>query len=210
MYNYAKKGKNRGFTLIELLVVIGIIAILAVVVVLVLNPAELLRQSRDSQRISDLSTLKSAVGLYLVDSTSPSIASSSFGYSACYVSTLSGMTGGATTTNCGIFTRTYYSAVASGTAALYRKNNAQGWLPVNFSQITYGSPLSVLPVDPMNNGSNYYAYAATTTVSSYTFEIDAFMESKKYNASGTNDVVSTDGGDNNQVFEMGTQPGLNL
>ena len=47
---------KKGFTLIELLIVIAIIAILAVVVVLVLNPAELLRQSRDSQRLSDIST----------------------------------------------------------------------------------------------------------------------------------------------------------
>jgi hypothetical protein len=36
------------------------------------------------------------------------------------------------------------------------------------------------------------------------------MESKKYNASGTNDVVSTDGGDNNKTYEVGNQPGLNL
>ena len=59
--------KNLGFTLIELLVVIAIIAILAVVVVLTLNPAQLLAQSRDSNRISDMATLKSAIGLYITD-----------------------------------------------------------------------------------------------------------------------------------------------
>ena len=53
--------KTKGFTLLELLIVIGILAILAGVVVLVLNPAELLRQARDSQRISDLSTMRSAI-----------------------------------------------------------------------------------------------------------------------------------------------------
>jgi prepilin-type N-terminal cleavage/methylation domain-containing protein len=58
---------RRGFTLIELLVVIAIIAILAVVVVLTLNPAELLRQSRDSNRVSDMATLTSALNLYNTD-----------------------------------------------------------------------------------------------------------------------------------------------
>src|SRR5471030_3210736 len=63
-----KNTKNRsGFTLIELLVVIAIIAILSVVVILTLNPAELLRQARDSNRVSDFATLKSALGLYAAD-----------------------------------------------------------------------------------------------------------------------------------------------
>ena len=68
--------RREGFTLIELLVVIAIIAILSVVVVLTINPAEMLRQSRDTQRISDLNTLKSALNLYLVDSSAPNLASS--------------------------------------------------------------------------------------------------------------------------------------
>ena len=57
-----KNNKKKGFTLIEFLVVIAIIAILAVVVVLTLNPAELLRQARDSNRVSDFATFKSAIG----------------------------------------------------------------------------------------------------------------------------------------------------
>jgi prepilin-type N-terminal cleavage/methylation domain-containing protein len=198
---------GNGFTLIELLVVIAIIAILAVVVVLTLNPAELLKQSRDSSRISDLSTLKSGVSLYLVDAVAPNIASSTpGGYNNCYVSTLSG--NGATSTQCGVFKNTY-SAVVSTTAALYKNNNSTGWLPVNFSQITYGSPLSALPTDPTNNASYYYAYAATTT-GGYYFEINAFIESKKYNASGTSDAVGPDGGNNTSTLEVGNQPGLNL
>ena len=48
---------RKGFTLIELLIVIAVIAILAVIVVLTLNPAELLRQSRDADRLSDMATL---------------------------------------------------------------------------------------------------------------------------------------------------------
>jgi prepilin-type N-terminal cleavage/methylation domain-containing protein len=55
------------FTLIELLIVLAIVTILSVVVIVTLNPAELLRQSRDSNRLSDLATLNSALGMYNTD-----------------------------------------------------------------------------------------------------------------------------------------------
>ncbi|HUX35967.1 MAG TPA: type II secretion system protein, partial [Candidatus Paceibacterota bacterium] len=49
------RGFNRdSFTLIELLVVVSIISILAVFLLITLNPSEMLKQSRDSQRLSDL------------------------------------------------------------------------------------------------------------------------------------------------------------
>ncbi len=56
-------GEGRGFTLIELLVVIAVLATLAVAVVLVLNPAELIKEGRDTTRISDLAALNNAIGL---------------------------------------------------------------------------------------------------------------------------------------------------
>lgn len=61
------------FTLIELLIVIAVIAILSVVVILVLNPAELLRQSRDSNRIADMASLNSALGIYSSDQSTGSL-----------------------------------------------------------------------------------------------------------------------------------------
>lgn len=201
--------KNRGFTLVELLVVIAIIAILAVVVVLVLNPTELLRQSRDSSRLSDLSSLKNAIQLYLTDSSPASVnlASTSppYGYSACYVSTVSG--NGTSSLNCGMFANAYAN-IGSTTAANYKKNNALGWIPVNL-QLTFGSPLGNLPVDPTNNLRYYYSYAATTTGGNY-FEVDSFIESQKYGFNGPKDVVSTDGGNNTSTLEMGNVPGLSL
>lgn len=57
------------FTLIELLVVIAIIVILAAVVILTLNPGQLLKQSRDANRLSDLDCLNHALGVYQVDVT---------------------------------------------------------------------------------------------------------------------------------------------
>ena len=186
MPSQEKRKKKKGFTLIELLVVIGIIAILAVVVILVINPAELLRQSRDSNRISDLSTLRSALSLYLSTASSVNLASSSLGYSACYVSTYSG--NGTTTANCGIFLNTGSGGVASTTSSTYRNIDSTGWVPVNFSKISVGTPFGSLPVDPLNNASYYYAYAATSTGA---YELGTFIESSKYGKNGSNSVVVT-------------------
>jgi prepilin-type N-terminal cleavage/methylation domain-containing protein len=202
------KEKIAGFTLIELLIVIAIIAILSIVVVLTVNPAEMLRQSRDSQRVSDFSTLKSAISLYLLDASSPNIASSSSGgYGSCYLSTT--INNGTSSANCGDFAGSYAINVST-TPAAYRKNDSTGWLPVNFSQITLGTPLSSLPVDPINNATYYYAYAATSTGGVYYFELDTRMESKKYGQGGSNDVTTNDGGDNPAIYEVGSKPGLNL
>ncbi|MDE2145009.1 MAG: prepilin-type N-terminal cleavage/methylation domain-containing protein, partial [Patescibacteria group bacterium] len=63
--NFDNHRARDSFTLIELLIVIAIIGILASVVVLVLNPAQLLSQSRDSRRTQDLSNLNNAIGMYL-------------------------------------------------------------------------------------------------------------------------------------------------
>jgi prepilin-type N-terminal cleavage/methylation domain-containing protein len=190
--NSISKRRSRGFTLIELLVVISIIAILSVVVVLTLNPAELLRQAKDSSRISDLSTLKTALSLYLTDGNS-NLASSSFGYSACYLSTQSGA--GTTTAKCGIFTSAGITALSSSSSANYRKINSTGWVPVNFSQMSAGTPLGALPADPLNDKNHYYTYAASPT---NIFELGTFIESKKF-SSGNTSVVTT-----GTIYETGS------
>ena len=62
-----KKVIKKGFTLIELLVVIAIIAILALIVLLALNPAEMARRSRDTRRLSELGSIRTAIDLALAD-----------------------------------------------------------------------------------------------------------------------------------------------
>lgn len=188
--------KQKGFTLIELLVVIAIVAVLSVVVILTLNPAELLRQARDSSRVSDAATLKSAISLYLADVSTPSIGTAS----NCYTSNAS------TTANCG----SRYSAVSYTTNATTSRGvtGTNGWLPVNLSTISSGSPVGNLPIDPVNNDTYFYSYAASTT--SLTFEIVMNMESSRYAQSGSGDVESTDGGNSSSTYEVGTAPGLAL
>ena len=137
---------RRAFTLIELLVVIAIIAVLAVVVVLTLNPAELLRQSRDSNRLSDLSTMSDAINLYNTDqggASGYSLGSSSVTYLSISDPTATSTAG----TNCSglggnIATgTTFFHCPASSTS---RNVNGTGWIPINFSTMSEGAPFGSL------------------------------------------------------------------
>ena len=183
----------KGFTLIELLVVIAIVAVLAVTVILTLNPAQLLKQARDSNRTNDLSTLKSAISLYLADVSNPSIGVGT----NCYAHTSSSMAACTARFSGGTVTLSS-SLSAAGT----------GWIPVNFTSISAGAPLSNLPDDPVNNATYYYAYKVDST--NLTFEVNAAMESTKFTTGGTGDVVSNDGGNSTALYEVGTDPGLDL
>ena len=188
---------SHGFTLIELLVVIAIIAILAVVVVLTLNPAELLRQSRDANRVSDLATLSTAINLYNTDQ------SGSASYTLGNVSStyLSVPDPTATSTNqctgLGVASApgTYFYTCSASTT--YRSINTTGWIPVNFSNLSSGSPIGNLPVDPTNQTSSDLYYTYQTNGSQY--EITAFMESQKYAKTGT-----IDGGTDPTLAESGS------
>ncbi len=194
---------QKGFTLIELLVVIAIVAVLAVTVILTLNPAQLLRQARDSNRTQDLATLKSALSLFLADVTisSTSLATSS---SNCYTHSSS------TITACNQAAPT--ARFSSAGAVLLRTGlgiDGTGWIPVNFTLISAGAPVSALPQDPVNSAANlFYAYRADTTNS--TFELNAKMESAKFSSGGSSDVEGTDGGNSTVLYEVGTDPGLDL
>ncbi len=192
-----QKSLQKGFTLIELLIVIAILSILAVAVILTLNPAQMLKQARDSQRISDLATLKSAIALYLVDVVSPSIGSTG----TCYDSAATAAVAA------GCLGRMTASTVVTSTAVNAGSSTGGGWIPINFAAITYGSPLGTEPIDPVNNATYFYSYA-TNGSTAFQFEIDADMESTRYAASGTTDVESTDGGSSSTLYEVGTSLGL--
>ncbi|MGC9603545.1 MAG: hypothetical protein ABSF47_03700 [Minisyncoccia bacterium] len=86
-----------------------------------------------------------------------------------------------------------------------------GWVNLNFSLIASGAPFSRLPIDPNNTSTNcnkatpavcQYAWNSSSTVGIY--EIDAAMESAKFNNAGSGDVVSKDGGDNANMYEIGS------
>ena len=153
--------KRSAFTLIELLVVIAIIAILSVVIILSLNPAELLRQSRDANRLSDLATLNSAIGLYTTDQASA--AGFSLGNASSVYVSLPDSSSTCGTWSLPALPTGYSYACSSSTSS--RNINSTGWLPVNFSLMSSGSPFGNLPVDAVNQSSSglYYTYSTNGT-----------------------------------------------
>jgi len=186
---------KKGFTLLELLIVIGILAILSTTMVLVINPAEMLKKARDSQRISDLNNLKSALSLYLTDVASPLLAPSS---TAAYISNSSA-------NNINQATPCLPSGYGVASASNSQAINGTGWLPVNFGAISGGSPISAEPVDPnpSSTGSPYHFYLYIPSTANNTFELMANMESAYYSTSTTS-VENNDGGVMPNVYEIGT------
>lgn len=184
---------NKSFTLIELLVVLALVAILSVVVVMTLNPAELIKQARDSNRLSDLSTINTALNLFSADVTSGFMGTSTVVYvsipdnasSTCGSLGLPALPTGYT-----------YNCV---TTASLRNTNGTGWIPVNFQRISSNSPISQLPIDPQNTTSTkYYTY-----VTGGSWQLSTRMESSKYQA-----TTYTSGGADPSIYTIGNNLSL--
>ena len=219
--------KNKGFTLLELLIVIGILAILATVIIVAINPAELLRRARDSQRLSDLSSITSALAFYMAEASTPVLGGATgtnggFGTTAkltndtcdpgmvaagpwtiVYYSLGIPMTG--TTTGLGINAAlpgkwSTYSTSSQGVGGI------NGWIPVNLGGLSAGSPIAKFPVDPRNTTTSaqgfFYAYVCQRSPQS--FELFANMESDAYINGGASDKESTDGGYSANYYETGS------
>lgn len=56
-----------GFTLIEVLIVLGIIAILAAIVLVAINPGRQFAQARNTQRLSNVTTILNAIDQRVID-----------------------------------------------------------------------------------------------------------------------------------------------
>lgn len=184
---------RKGFTLIELLIVLAILALVAVTVVLTLNPAELLRQARDTRRVAEIKTLNTGIGAFRGASSNTSLGTSTVVYVSlpdsdptCASHTLPTLPGGWT-----------YACAPEST---FRLLDGTGWIPLNVSALARYVSVSALPVDPVNNADGrYYTYTADGNE----WELNANMESTKLSNGGAGDVESRDGGDNADRYELG-------
>ena len=195
---------KKGFTLIELIIVIGIIALLATTVILVINPVNIFKEARDSQRIADLGQINSAIGLYLATASDIDLDGSGTnecsGTNAdCWVHD-----GGDIASGCGGRHGTK-TAVSSASVAV----NGTGWIPVDLTKTSGGSPLAAFPKDPKKSTTLFYSYACDSAAT--TVELNADMESDRYGgATSADNVEKADGGNSDTLFEVGNAPGLGL
>jgi uncharacterized protein (TIGR02145 family)/prepilin-type N-terminal cleavage/methylation domain-containing protein len=219
--------KHNGFTLLELLIVIGIIAILSVALVFILNPSETLKKARDSQRMSDLTTLKKAIEIYKTNERYPKLAGSD--NTGCKGTTSSDTNyvlasdkiyysypsdiGGAGLSAINTLKLDGVTFTTGGANQVTKANlgnvDNTGWLPINFASLQGGSPISSLPIDPVNTIADRTKPTMTDLVYRYIcsektlgYEIDAVLESTAYTI--TDLKMQGDGGNNDSYYEVGT------
>lgn len=216
--------RQKGFTLVELLIVITILVILGIFVILLINPAEILKKSRDSQRISDLATIKGAMQLYLTDVSNPSTLNC-----VSAIPVVEGDNADHGKIRASLKTApnsTYINKYLIATDANRKKNTSLGWMNVDFTAVTSGAPLEALPVDPMIDltgtsdisAGTYYRFACYSNGGKYEYEIDAGLESAAWGpaASGISNKGANDGGDantspgttGNNRYEVGNNLGI--
>jgi len=86
-------------------------------------------------------------------------------------------------------------------AADLRNINGTGWIPINFTTMSRGSPLSSLPVDPVNTVASGAFYVFVTDGRTWNFA--SLLESERHAPSAVRD-----GGTDSARFEAGTNPSL--
>lgn len=163
---------RKGFTLVELLVVVAILGILMAAVVLAINPAEIMKKSRDATRLSDMASLRQALDFAVADGV------------------------------------TLTETVADGdSTAGSRVTTGGGWVNVDVSKY-----LSVLPIDPKNGSPFTDALGTPIPAGKYFYASDgSAYELNCYLESADNlSKYENDGGSDDTIYEVGTDPGLDL
>lgn len=146
-------------------------------------------QSEDTTVFSDLAILNSAIALYLSDVANPYLCKNKNTiYATSKITVPPGWKLGP---NVG------------------RDNvDGTGWIPVNFTSISTGTPIPQLPLPPVNKNSTstdkeVYIFVCDPQI--HIYELNAKIKSEKFASSSEND-----GGDDPRAYEVGTAPGLKL
>ncbi len=184
---------QKSFTLIELLIVIALLSILSIVVVVVINPSEMIKQTRDSRRLADLANINLALSLLQADCPTCFFGSSSVVYVS--IPDIS-----PNCSNLGLPPLPSGWSYACSSPQNYRKIDGSGWIPVDLTKFSAGSPLASYPVDPVNQTSTgeYYTYVAGGS-----WKLTSLFTSIKYAKN-----MNQDGGPDPGIYEIGND--LNL
>mgnify|MGYP001626226715 CR=1 FL=1 len=198
----------RGFTFIELLIVLGLITALISIFIYFINPVEILKKHRDIQRMNDLKALEIAINTYI--SSNPYADLDGYfdntgkgeSFQSIYVSVPvdKELIPFATITD-GL--GNIWNIIQNSSSTNLRNIDGTGWLPINFTEMKY-YPISYLPVDPLNSYNLGYFYTYVFDRKTKTFELNAKLEYKIFNKGEAQDVVSKDGGSDNEVYETGS------
>jgi prepilin-type N-terminal cleavage/methylation domain-containing protein len=195
--------ERSAFTLIELLVVIAVIAVISVVLVVILNPAELLSESRDTNRLSDMEVIDKTISIYEAQVGGGSTPGSS---SVAYISIpdpLASTTAGDQCQGLGLPTLPALWGYHCASVNNYRNVDGTGWIPINLQAFPGTNSISELPVDPKNQTSTGFYYTYTTNGSAY--QLTAELESQKYSG-----LMASDNGSYTDLYERKGSPAANL
>lgn len=203
-----RKSFSKGFTLIEILVVLVMILALFAITTQIFKPTLYLKKIRDNKRIADLKSIEIALKTYLNTTSFSNLGPTNKGTdeasSTIFISVPFDKENIRNLTIIWDSKIYYFSQVSSSDIF---KNNGQGWIPVNISSLTY-PPLFAYPYDPINSYQNKFFYSYVFKRASSTFEINANLEYEGFKNAGNEDKTSTDGGDNNNILEVGTDKTL--
>ena len=199
---------KKGLTYVEILIIMGLIPLVIGITSGIFKIQNYFKKTRDLQRIQDANLLNNALNFYfqnatLVDPDGPNLqdrgidenvptifvsvpAEKDKFFESCYYYP----TG-----------KTYYIYQVNKND--YQRIDGFGWIPINFQEINY-SGLAVLPVDPINTLASGLYYLYSFQRMPFQYEISVSFESTEYQKGGVADKVSTDGGNDENRWELGT------
>ncbi|MER3407150.1 MAG: hypothetical protein C4278_01870, partial [Patescibacteria group bacterium] len=180
---------KKSFTVIEILITLFLISFLFGILFFVFNAPENIKRAQDGKRINDLRTIFIAINNLLVNNPNAYLGDDN----VIYISLPDN------NPNCSnwfsklppVSPPFSYKCVSQENLT---KINGQGWLPIDFTQVQVGVTLNTLPIDPLNNQNNFYAYLKRG---------DRFKLTAKLNSQSFSYLMWQDGGIEPILYEVG-------
>jgi fibronectin type 3 domain-containing protein/type II secretory pathway pseudopilin PulG len=192
---------KKGFTLIELITILASLGIISSIVINIIKPLDIIKCSRDTQRINDLQAISSAIANYLSEIKSPDLDGPYFTNSGFDEATptifLSIPKDKQSTSSSLVFEGKTWRLIQASSTNLVQRINGEGWLPIDFLSLTK-KPINILPLDPANTFNNNYFYSYAFKKSAKSYEINTNFECQKFK-----ELAKNDGGDS-ELFEVGS------